>query len=151
MIRAIPSNASDNVYCTLLAHSAIHGAMAGYCGFTVGPVNVRHCYIPISRVVATPRNVNIADRMWARLMSSTGQPNFANYSDAILESRQKRNALRQQASPTRTNGPSLSTSNGGEYQSEPAKKKPDEVIETGNRQGLPKEKTKVSFGDPKAP
>lgn len=47
MIRAIPSNASDNVYCTLLAHSAIHGAMAGYCGFTVGPVNNRHCYIPI--------------------------------------------------------------------------------------------------------
>lgn len=47
MIRAIPSNASDNVYCTLLAHSAIHGAMAGYCGFIAGPVNSRHCYLPI--------------------------------------------------------------------------------------------------------
>jgi len=46
MIRAIPSNASDNVYCTLLAHSAIHGAMAGYTGFTAGPVNGRHSYIP---------------------------------------------------------------------------------------------------------
>ena len=46
MIRAIPSIASDNVYCTLLAHSAIHGAMAGYMGFTVGPVNGRHAYIP---------------------------------------------------------------------------------------------------------
>lgn len=46
MIRAIPSNASDNVYCTLLAHSAIHGGMAGYTGFTVGPVNGRHAYIP---------------------------------------------------------------------------------------------------------
>uniref|UniRef100_A0A7I4F6V4 Phosphofructokinase domain-containing protein n=1 Tax=Physcomitrium patens TaxID=3218 RepID=A0A7I4F6V4_PHYPA len=34
MIRAVPSIASDNVYCTLLAHSAIHGAMAGFCGFT---------------------------------------------------------------------------------------------------------------------
>jgi 6-phosphofructokinase 1 len=45
MIRAIPSNASDNVYCTLLAHSAIHGAMAGY-SFTVGMVNGRHAYIP---------------------------------------------------------------------------------------------------------
>ncbi|KAG2591512.1 hypothetical protein PVAP13_5NG486000 [Panicum virgatum] len=45
MIRAIPSNASDNVYCTLLAHSAIHGAMAGY-SFTVGMVNGRHSYIP---------------------------------------------------------------------------------------------------------
>ncbi|GFZ04211.1 phosphofructokinase 7 [Actinidia rufa] len=46
MIRAIPCIASDNVYCTLLAHSAIHGAMAGYTGFTVGPVNGRHAYIP---------------------------------------------------------------------------------------------------------
>ncbi|XP_024022456.1 ATP-dependent 6-phosphofructokinase 3 [Morus notabilis] len=46
MIRAVPGNASDNVYCTLLAHSAIHGAMAGYTGFTVGPVNGRHAYIP---------------------------------------------------------------------------------------------------------
>lgn len=26
MIRAIPSNASHNVYCTLLAQSAVHGA-----------------------------------------------------------------------------------------------------------------------------
>lgn len=48
MIRAIPSNASDNVYCTLLAQSAVHGAMAGYTGFTVGPVNSRHAYIPIA-------------------------------------------------------------------------------------------------------
>lgn len=48
MIRAIPSNASDNVYCTLLAHGAVHGAMAGYSGFTVGPVNSRHAYLPIA-------------------------------------------------------------------------------------------------------
>lgn len=48
MIRAIPSNASDNIYCTLLAQSTIHGAMAGYTGFTVGPVNGRHAYIPTS-------------------------------------------------------------------------------------------------------
>lgn len=46
MIRAIPGNASDNVYCTLLAQSAVHGAMAGYTGFTVGPVNGRHAFIP---------------------------------------------------------------------------------------------------------
>ena len=46
MIRAIPSNASDNVYCTLLAQSAIHGAMAGYTGYTSGLVNGRQTYIP---------------------------------------------------------------------------------------------------------
>lgn len=48
MIRAIPSNAADNVYCTLLAQSAVHGAMAGYTGFTVGLVNGRHSYIPFN-------------------------------------------------------------------------------------------------------
>ena len=46
MIRAIPSNASDNVYCTLLAQSAVNGAMAGFKGVTVGLVNGRHTYIP---------------------------------------------------------------------------------------------------------
>jgi 6-phosphofructokinase 1 len=46
MICAVPSNASDNVYGTLLAHSALPGAMAGYTGFTVAPVNGRHAYIP---------------------------------------------------------------------------------------------------------
>ncbi|CAI9287851.1 unnamed protein product [Lactuca saligna] len=47
MIHAIPSNAYDNIYCTLLAQSAVHGAMARFSGFTVGPVNSRHAYIPI--------------------------------------------------------------------------------------------------------
>ena len=46
MIRAVPSNASDNVYCTLLAQSVVHGAMAGYTGFTSGLVNGRQTYIP---------------------------------------------------------------------------------------------------------
>ncbi|KAJ4708131.1 ATP-dependent 6-phosphofructokinase [Melia azedarach] len=76
MIRAIPSNASDNVYCTLLAQSAVHGAMAGYSGFTVGPVNSRHAYIPFYRITEKQNKVVITDRMWARLLSSTNQPSF---------------------------------------------------------------------------
>ncbi|XP_016744469.1 ATP-dependent 6-phosphofructokinase 4, chloroplastic isoform X1 [Gossypium hirsutum] len=78
MIRAIPSNASDNIYCTLLAQSAVHGAMAGYTGFTVGPVNSRHAYIPISHVTETQNTVKLTDRMWARLLASTNQPSFLN-------------------------------------------------------------------------
>ncbi|XP_051113656.1 ATP-dependent 6-phosphofructokinase 6-like [Andrographis paniculata] len=82
MIRAIPSNASDNVYCTLLAHSAVHGAMAGYTGFTVGPVNGRHAYIPFPRINANQNKVVITDRMWARLLSSTNQPSFLSTKEA---------------------------------------------------------------------
>ncbi|XP_010915352.1 ATP-dependent 6-phosphofructokinase 3 isoform X1 [Elaeis guineensis] len=81
MIRAIPGNASDNVYCTLLAHSVIHGAMAGYTGFTVGPVNGRHAYIPFHRITETRNKVVITDRMWARLLSSTNQPSFLSHKD----------------------------------------------------------------------
>ncbi|XWS17676.1 hypothetical protein CRYUN_Cryun33cG0088100 [Craigia yunnanensis] len=78
MIRAIPGIASDNIYCTLLAHSAIHGAMAGYTGFTVGPVNGRHAYIPFNHIIEEQNKVVITDRMWARLLSSTNQPSFLN-------------------------------------------------------------------------
>nr|AIE47274.1 phosphofructokinase [Hevea brasiliensis] len=85
MIRAIPSNASDNVYCTLLAHSAIHGAMAGYTGFTVGPVNGRHAYIPFHRVTERQNKVVITDRMWARLLSSTNQPSFVDPKQVIKD------------------------------------------------------------------
>ncbi|KAG6391222.1 hypothetical protein SASPL_148975 [Salvia splendens] len=76
MIRAIPSNASDNVYCTLLAQSAVHGAMSGFTGFTSGLVNGRHTYIPFNRITEQQNKVVITDRMWARLLSSTNQPSF---------------------------------------------------------------------------
>ncbi|XP_010925503.1 ATP-dependent 6-phosphofructokinase 3 isoform X1 [Elaeis guineensis] len=93
MIRAIPSNASDNVYCTLLAHSAIHGAMAGYTGFTVGPVNGRHAYIPFHRITEAQNKVVITDRMWARLLSSTNQPSFLSHKDV-------EDARKEEAPPT---------------------------------------------------
>ncbi|KAL9304413.1 hypothetical protein ACSQ67_021676 [Phaseolus vulgaris] len=78
MIRAVPSIASDNVYCTLLAQSAVHGAMAGYTGFAVGAINGKHAYIPFHRINEDEKKVVITDRMWARLLSSTNQPSFLN-------------------------------------------------------------------------
>ncbi|ONK69784.1 uncharacterized protein A4U43_C05F26680 [Asparagus officinalis] len=97
MIRAIPSIASDNVYCTLLAHSAIHGAMAGYTGFTVGLVNGRHTYIPFYRVTETRNKVVITDRMWARLLSSTNQPSFLSAKD-IEEAKRAENLQKWRSS-----------------------------------------------------
>lgn len=88
MIRAVPSNASDNVYCTLLAQSAVHGAMAGYTGFTIGLVNGRHSYIPFYRITEKQNKVVITDRMWARLLSSTNQPSFLSAKDCIEDKRE---------------------------------------------------------------
>jgi 6-phosphofructokinase 1 len=74
MVRAVPATASDQMYCAVLAHSAIHGAMAGYTSFTVGPVNSRHAMIPLKDVAGQQQQVDVRDRTWARLLSSTGQP-----------------------------------------------------------------------------
>ncbi|URD94631.1 Phosphofructokinase [Musa troglodytarum] len=97
MIRAIPSNASDNVYCTLLAQSAVHGAMAGFTGFTVGLVNGRQTYIPFERVTEKRNKVVITDRMWARLLSSTNQPSF-------LSSKDVEEANKTEEQPKQTSG-----------------------------------------------
>ncbi|CAA6666077.1 unnamed protein product [Spirodela intermedia] len=98
MIRAIPSNASDNVYCTLLAQSAVHGAMAGYTGFTSGLVNGRQTYIPFYRVTESRNKVVITDRMWARLLSSTNQPSFLSHEDIEEAAREEAPSTPQQDS-----------------------------------------------------
>eukprot|EP00249_Psilotum_nudum_P021756 c28232_g1_i2 orf=361-2001(-) len=76
MIRAVPSNATDTSYCTLLAHSAIHGAMAGYTGFVAGPVNGNFCYIPMGVVADTQHLVDVNSHTWAWVKSVNNQPDF---------------------------------------------------------------------------
>ncbi|KAK3007949.1 hypothetical protein RJ639_013362 [Escallonia herrerae] len=67
MIRAVTANATDNLYCTLLTHSAIHGVMAGYTGFVSGPINGNYAYIPVEEVAQAKKEVNTKDHQWAWL------------------------------------------------------------------------------------
>ncbi|KAK9089947.1 hypothetical protein Scep_029029 [Stephania cephalantha] len=76
MVRAVPANATDNLYCTLLAHSAIHGIMAGYTGFVSGPINGNYAYIPLTEVAEAKNAVNTKDHKWAWVRSVTNQPDF---------------------------------------------------------------------------
>lgn len=77
MIRAVPANGADNIYCTVLAHSALHGVMAGYTGFAAGMINGVYAYIPLERVAATQNFVDVNDHKWAWMMSVTNQPDFS--------------------------------------------------------------------------
>jgi len=75
MIRSVPANSSDSLYCMMLAQNAVHGAMAGYTNFSTGLINNRVCYIPIPRIVATsPRGLDPKGRTWERVLSLTRQP-----------------------------------------------------------------------------
>ncbi|KAL5576349.1 hypothetical protein UlMin_018048 [Ulmus minor] len=78
MIRAVHANATDNAYCTLVAHSAIHGVMAGYTGFVSGPINGTYAYIPLEEVAKAKNEVNVRDHKWAWVRSVTNQPDFTS-------------------------------------------------------------------------
>mmetsp|Transcript_32901 Transcript_32901/g.60079 ORF Transcript_32901/g.60079 Transcript_32901/m.60079 type:complete len:527 (-) Transcript_32901:148-1728(-) len=77
MVRSVRSNAADNVYCTTLAHSAVHGAFAGLTNFMVGPVNAHNAYIPLNLIFNRTNVVSVEDEVWSRALFSTGQPDFA--------------------------------------------------------------------------
>mmetsp|Transcript_7668 Transcript_7668/g.16695 ORF Transcript_7668/g.16695 Transcript_7668/m.16695 type:complete len:563 (+) Transcript_7668:67-1755(+) len=82
MVRGVPPNTADNLYCLQLAHNAVHGAMAGLSSFIVGEVNTRACYLPVD-LVANKRNVIDVrhQSLWEYVVFSTGQPAFQNEDD----------------------------------------------------------------------
>lgn len=78
MIRSVPANAADSLYCMMLAQNAVHGAMAGYTGFTVGLSANRVVYFPITAVTQnSPRCMDPFGRTWERVLCLTRQPNTA--------------------------------------------------------------------------
>ena len=78
-IRSVPANSDDSYLCHTLASGVVHGAMAGFTGFTVGMVNNHSVLIPIPALVAkSPRTLNPRGRTWDRVLSITGQPNTAD-------------------------------------------------------------------------
>jgi 6-phosphofructokinase 1 len=79
MVRAKSANAADAMYCMQLAQNAVHGAMAGYTGFSTGLINNRVVYLPIPQLVASsPRSMDPHGITWERILAMTGQPNTAD-------------------------------------------------------------------------
>jgi 6-phosphofructokinase 1 len=75
-VRSVPANAADSMYCMLLAQNAVHGAMAGFTGFSVGLVNNAAVYLPIPILVeSSPRSLDANGKTWDQILSMTGQPN----------------------------------------------------------------------------
>jgi 6-phosphofructokinase 1 len=62
--------------CMQLGQNAVHGAMAGFTGFSVGLCNNRMVFLPIPELVSTsPRSMNPHGRTWERILALTRQPN----------------------------------------------------------------------------
>ena len=72
MVRAVPANAADSVYCAQLAHACAHGVMHGFTNFMIGTVGAQDVFIPLplvverSNVVAVSEGATIWTRRWQR-------------------------------------------------------------------------------------
>eukprot|EP00941_MAST-03F_sp_MAST-3F-sp1_P004109 g4109.t1 len=79
MIRSVPANAADSYYAMMLAQNAVHAALAGFSGFSVGLCNNRMVLLPIKRLVEfAPRGINPIGRTVERIYSTTRQPRVSS-------------------------------------------------------------------------
>jgi 6-phosphofructokinase 1 len=74
IVRSVPANAQDNVYCSRLAQSAVHAAMAGKTGMLVGRWHGSFVHLPLALVIHGRRKVDPMQELWHCVLESTGQP-----------------------------------------------------------------------------
>jgi len=74
IIRSVTANASDSLYCGVLAKYAVHAAMAGKTGMVVGLVNDSLVHLPLKAVAAKRKMVDPLGNIWMNVLESTGQP-----------------------------------------------------------------------------
>ncbi len=76
IIRSVPANTADAVYCGFLGRLAVHAGMAGKTGLMIGSVNDRFVHVPLPLVTSERKHVDIASDYWQAVLDSTGQPRF---------------------------------------------------------------------------
>ncbi len=73
IIRSVPANANDRVYCGFLGQNAVHAAMAGKTGMVVSRLQSRFVHVPLELVTMKRKKLNIEADYWRAVIESTGQ------------------------------------------------------------------------------
>ncbi|MEN3310560.1 MAG: 6-phosphofructokinase 1, partial [Micromonosporaceae bacterium] len=74
IIRSVPANPYDSVYCIRLAHAAVHAAMAGRTEMVVGRWRGRFVHVPIALAISARNQVDPDGDLWQSVLEATGQP-----------------------------------------------------------------------------
>jgi len=74
IIRSVPANPSDAVYCGYLSQHAAHAGMAGKTGLAVGQWNGQFTHVPLSAVTSGRRSISLEGPLWMSVLEATGQP-----------------------------------------------------------------------------
>ncbi len=73
LIRSIPANAADGIYCSSLGQYAVHAAMAGKTGLLVALMREEYVHLPLDAAVSR-RKIDPQGNIWQRVLETTGQP-----------------------------------------------------------------------------
>ena len=74
IIRSVPANANDRIYCGFLGQHAVHAAMAGKTNTVIGKLQDRYLYMPLDLVTKKRRKLDTNSNYWSSVLESTGQP-----------------------------------------------------------------------------
>ncbi|MDR3691102.1 MAG: 6-phosphofructokinase [Fimbriimonas sp.] len=74
LIRSMPANSHDNVYCQRLGALAVDNALAGYTDFMISQWLTEYVMVPLSLVTRGIKQVDPKDTFWRQAEESTGQP-----------------------------------------------------------------------------
>lgn len=78
MIRSLPANANDNVFCSFLGRDAVHAGMAGKTKLLVGRWNNHFVHIPMSASAGKRKKIDPREKLWLGVLGATGQGSLKN-------------------------------------------------------------------------
>lgn len=73
MIRSLPANSNDHVYCTFLGRDAVHAGMAGKTNMIIGHWNDHFVHVPVPLTAGKRKQVNPGGKLWQTVLEATGQ------------------------------------------------------------------------------
>lgn len=74
IIRSVPANPADAVFCATLGLNAVHAGMAGKTEMLLGQWHNRLVHVPIAAAIARRHRVDPTGPLWLSVLGVTGQP-----------------------------------------------------------------------------
>jgi len=78
MIRSLPANPNDHVYCGFLGRDAVHAGIAGKTNMIIGHWNNFFVNVPIPMTAGKRKRVNPRGKIWQTVLEATGQGDLTN-------------------------------------------------------------------------
>jgi 6-phosphofructokinase 1 len=76
IIRSLPANANDSVFCGFLGRDAVHAGMAGKTKLLVSFWNDHYVHVPMDASAGKGKNLDPHGRLWQSVLEATGQDAF---------------------------------------------------------------------------